>query len=131
MRVLLGIALLLATIGNAPPVWAGDFDGSKLLICATTQAMECVAGEDCSMGSAADIGAPRFMRIDFAQKSVIGPKRTSTAHFAEASGAQLLLQGTELGFGWSIAVDQEDGSMSGTLVDREGAFILFGICTPG
>jgi hypothetical protein len=131
MRALLGIALAVATIANAPPARSGDFDGSKQLICATVQAVECVAGEDCSKGLAADIGAPTFMRIDFAQKSVIGPKRTSTAHFAETSGTQLLLQGTELGFGWSIAVDQEDGSMSGALVDRDGAFVLFGTCTPG
>jgi hypothetical protein len=131
MRALFRIALAGAALAHAPMAWAGDFDGSKRLICATVQAMECVAGEDCSKGLAADIGAPTFMRIDLDQKSVIGPKRTSTAHFVDTTGTQLLLQGTELGFGWSIVVDQEDGSMSAALVDRDGAFVLFGTCTPG
>jgi hypothetical protein len=35
----------------------------------------------------------------------------------------------ELGFGWTIALDQESGQMSGTLVDRDGVFVLFGACT--
>jgi len=48
----------------------------------------------------------------------------------EKTDAQLLLQGTELGLGWTIALDQASGKISVTLVDREGAFVLFGACTP-
>jgi hypothetical protein len=129
MRALLGMLLATASMASAPAL-AGDFDGSKRLICATLQAMECVAGKDCSKGLAADIGAPTFMRIDFEQKAVIGPMRTSPVQLMEASGEQLLLQGTELGFAWAIALDQVDGSMSATLVDRGGVFVLFGACTP-
>jgi hypothetical protein len=129
MRALLGILLATVSVASVPAL-AGDFDGSKRLICATVQAMECVVGENCSKGLAADIGAPTFMRIDFEQKAVIGPKRTTPVQLMQASGEQLLLQGTELGFAWSIALDQVDGSMSATLVDRGGAFVLFGMCTP-
>jgi hypothetical protein len=38
----------------------------------------------------------------------------------EPSDGQLLMQGTELGYGWSIALD----------VNREDVFVLFGACTP-
>jgi hypothetical protein len=41
----------------------------------------------------------------------------------------LLLQGTELGFAWSIALDKDTGQMSATLVNRDGAYVLFGACT--
>jgi hypothetical protein len=41
-----------------------------------------------------------------------------------------LLQGTELGFAWTIALDQANGKMMVTLVDRDGAFVFFGSCTP-
>jgi len=129
MRPIHGIALAVAAAASAPAAFGGDFDGSKPLICATVQAMDCVAGEDCVRGFASDIGAPTFMRIDFAQKAVIGPKRTSPVRLIEGNERQLLLQGTELGFAWSIALDKDTGQMSGTLVDRDGAFVLFGACT--
>ena len=60
---------------------------------------------------------------------MIGPKRTSPVLFMDKTAQQVLLQGTELGFGWTIALDQSSGSMSATLVDREGAVVLFGACT--
>ena len=39
---------------------AGDFDGSKLLICAPVEAIDCAPGEDCTKGRPDDIGAPSF-----------------------------------------------------------------------
>lgn len=129
MRATLGIALAVAAMTGSSAALAGDFDGSRPLICATVQAMDCAAGEDCLRGLASDVGAPTFMRIDFAKKAVIGPKRTSPVLFMEKTTEQVLLQGTELGFAWAIALDQRNGSMSATLVDRDGAVVLFGACT--
>jgi hypothetical protein len=120
-------ALALLTAGTAA---AGDFDGSKLLICATVEAIDCAAGEVCTKGRPDDIGAPSFLRLDFAQKVIVGPKRTTPIVFMEKSDDQLLLQGTELGYGWTLALDQESGTMSVTLVNREEVFVLFGSCTP-
>lgn len=129
MRASFGITLAVAVMAGAPAALAGNFDGSTPLICATVQAMECVMGEDCTRGLASDIGAPTFMRIDFAQKAVIGPQRTSPVRHMEATERQLLLQGTELGLAWSIALDKDTGEMSATLVNRDGAILLFGACT--
>jgi hypothetical protein len=111
------------------PTSAGDFDGSKLLICAPVEAMECVAGGACERSSPDEIGAPAFLRIDVARKAIVGPKRTSPIQFIEKTESQLLLQGTELGHGWTVALDQETGKMAVTLVNRDGAFVLFGACT--
>jgi hypothetical protein len=119
----------VAGTAGAPAAFAGDFDASKPLICATVQAMDCVVGDDCVRGLAEDVGAPMFMRIDLAQKAVIGPKRTSPVQLVESSEKQLLLQGTELGFAWSIALDKDTGQMSATLVNGDGAYVLFGACT--
>jgi hypothetical protein len=113
----------------AVPVLAGDFDGSRLLICAPVQAFDCAAGEDCTKGIPDDIGAPAFMRIDVANKAVIGPKRTSPILHVEKSDAQLVLLGIELGYGWTLAIDQETGKLTVTLANREAAFVLFGVCT--
>jgi hypothetical protein len=60
---------------------------------------------------------------------VVGPTRTSPIQIIEKTDDQLVLQGTELGYGWTVALDQETGRMSLTLANREGAFVLFGSCT--
>jgi hypothetical protein len=118
----------LATL--AVPAIGGDFDGSKRLICATVQAMDCAVGQDCGRGLPDDIGAPAFMRIDFEKKTVTGTTRSSPVLFMEKSDQQLLLQGTELGYAWTIALDQAAGKMTVTLANHDGAFVLFGNCTP-
>ena len=109
---------------------AGDFDGSKLLICATVEAMDCVSGENCTKGRPGDMGAPAFLRIDFAKKAIGGPKRTTPIVSMDTSENQILFQGKELEYGWTLALDQESGNFSATLVNRDGVFVLFGSCTP-
>jgi hypothetical protein len=127
-RVLhLVVALALLIAGTA---FASDFDGSKLLICAPVEAIDCTPGEACTKGRPSDIGAPSFLRIDFAQKIIVGPKRTTPIVFMDKSDNQILLQGTELGYGWTLALDQENGTMTATMVNREEVFVLFGSCTP-
>ena len=120
-------ALAVLTAGTAS---AGDFDGSKLLICAPVEAIDCAAGEECTKGRPDDVGAPNFLRIDFAQKVIVGPKQTTPIRFMDTSDGQILLQGTELGYGWTLALDQDSGMMTVTLVNREGGVVLFGSCTP-
>ncbi len=127
MRQAFFLAAALALAGSAA---AADFDGSRRLICAPVLAMDCALGDECVRGLPDDIGAPAFMRIDFEKKTVIGPQRTSPIAFMDKSEKQILLQGSELGYGWTIALDQANGKMVATLVDREGAFVLSGSCTP-
>jgi hypothetical protein len=130
MRPMFGMLCSILAAAVAFPVFGGDFDGSKRLICAPVQAMDCAIGEDCLKALPEEVGAPAFMRIDFDKKTVSGPHRTSSVQFMEKGEKQLLLQGTELGYAWTIALDQESGKMMITLVDRDGAFVLFGSCTP-
>jgi hypothetical protein len=120
-------ALTLITFGT---VSAADFDGSNPLICATTEAMDCVPGQDCTKGRPNDMGAPAFLRIDFTKKTIGGPKRTTPILSMDTTENQILFQGKELAYGWTLALDQQNGDFSATLVNREGAFVLFGSCTP-
>jgi hypothetical protein len=92
--------------------------------------MDCAIGEDCIKGLPDQIGAPAFMRIDFDKKMVSGTERASPVLYMEKTDKQLLLQGSEPGYAWTIAIDQASGKMVATLVDREGAFVLSGSCTP-
>jgi hypothetical protein len=122
------LAALIWSLGSVAT--AGDFDGSKPLICAPVEAMECHSGEKCEAGIPDDVGAPAFMRVDFARKVIVGPKRTSPIRSMDKDESQVLLQGTELGLGWSMALNIADGKMVLTMSDRKGAFVLFGACTP-
>jgi hypothetical protein len=121
------IALLtFCPLGTAA---AADFDGTNPLICATIDAMDCVPGQECTKGRPGDMGAPAFLRIDFTKKTIGGPKRTTPILSIETSAKQILFQGKELEYGWTLALDQENGDFSATLVNRDGAFVLFGSCT--
>lgn len=124
------VAAAAALALSAGHALAADFDGSKLLICANTEASDCGPGQACARGRADDFGAPTFIRIDFAAKSIIGPKRTTPIVSQEKSGTQVLLQGTELGYAWSLALDTTSGKLAATLLDTDGAIVMFGACTP-
>lgn len=120
------VGFMLATIVNA---FGADFDGSKVLICATIDAMDCVSGDNCTKGRPGDMGAPAFLRIDFAKKAIVGAKHTTPIVSMDKADEQILLQGKEQGYGWTLALDQEGGNFSATLVNRDGVFVLFGSCT--
>ena len=124
-------ATALMDLVCATPSWvlSADFDSSKPLLCATIDAHFCDVGEVCYRTLPSILGAPEFMRINFAKKAIVGPQRTTEIQHMEPSDGQLLLQGTELGYAWSVALDTKTGAMSTTLVNREDVFVLFGSCT--
>ena len=109
---------------------AGDFDGSRPLLCATMESHDCDAGETCQRGLPESVGAPQFMRLDFKQQVIVGPNRNSPIKLIERSADQLLLQGTELGIAWTLAIDTSNGKLRATLVNRDSAIVVFGACTP-
>ena len=110
--------------------FSADFDGSKRLICATVDAHACDPGETCLRGLPDDVGVPRFMRADFAEKTIAGPKRTTQIRYLDNSADQILMQGTELGYAWTVVIDKTDGTLSMTLVNRDDTYAVFGYCTP-
>jgi hypothetical protein len=129
VKLLKNLVVLVLGCVAVSPVVASDFDGSKPLICATVEARDCVLGMTCYAGEAREIGAPAFMRVDFSKKTITGPQRTTPIVAMEKSENQLLMQGSELGFGWTFAIDQTNGYFSASLTNIDGTFLLFGSCT--
>jgi len=124
-------ALCASAVLLAPALGlAADFDGSKALICATMEAHDCSIGEACQRGLPQDVGAPLFMRIDFAKKTIAGPKRTTPIVSMSKNDSDLLLQGSELGYAWTIVLNIASGSMSASMIKGDTVFALFGACTP-
>ncbi|EEA04683.1 hypothetical protein BH160DRAFT_0215 [Burkholderia sp. H160] len=122
------LAILLSTV--ALQAGAADFDGSKRLICATIDAHACDPGIACTRSLPADVGAPRFLTLDFDKRVVVGPAHTTPMVSVTKSPDQVLILGTEMGFGWTLVVDSADGEMTLTIANRDDAFVLFGNCTP-
>lgn len=123
------VAIVLAIAAFASPGFAADFDGSKALICATIEARDCVLGAACYTGEAATVGAPSFIRIDFDKKVMVGTKTTAPIDSLDKSETQLLLKGTEQGYGWVFALNQETGDFAASMTNFDGSFLLFGSCT--
>jgi hypothetical protein len=139
LTILMGLLLSLVLITT--PVMAGNFDGSKTLICSAADVVECLPGGECERVLPDDVDFPDFLRINFEDKEIrtqqSGREKLKTSiERMESVDGKLILQGaedgredTKDGLGWTIAIDEEDGKMvlsgSGTGV----AFVVFGACT--
>ena len=132
MRILLAaLALLTAApllIGRAGA--AGPYDGSKPLLCAVANVMECDDQGKCERHLNDDNDhVITFLRIDVGAKTVKAGNRTATVKAASNIDGQLILQGGENGRGWSATIDETSGRMAAAVVDTDVTFSLFGGCT--
>jgi hypothetical protein len=111
------------------PAFAGDvFDGTKPLLCASIEALDCDPGMPCDRGIPEIMGAPQFLRIDFAKNEIAGPLRTTTIRSMEKDDDQIILQGYEIGLGWTLAIDRNTGNMRITFAGGNVSIIIFGAC---
>lgn len=117
-----------------------QIDGSKPVICATAEVMECVPYEACQRVGHQESGVPRFLRIDFTAKKITrnidGDDIASDIERSESVDGRLILQGAEDGFeavrdglGWSLSINQELGNMVLTGSGDGVGFVIFGACT--
>ncbi len=131
-RVLVFIAVLSVASVAAN---AQGLDGSQPLICASMEAYDCGPGSDCARGTADSIDAPQFIRLDFEQMVARatragGEERTAKIESITREEGKLILQGVQLGLGWSMVITQESGAMVLTAAGEQVAFVIFGACTP-
>ncbi len=123
------------------PVFAGDFDGSKPLICAAMDVVECQPGGKCLQVTAEQVGIPQFFKINFKEKKISatqadGSKRSTPIENLEKIDGKLIIQGAEDGIedvrdgvGWSLAIAEETGKTVLTASGDEVGFVIFGACT--
>ncbi len=121
---------------------AGTFDGSKPVICASSEVHECVYGSGCLRRTAAEVDAPDFFWINFKKKTITTRtngmnQRTTKIERSETVDGKLILQGVEDGrkdvrdgLGWSLSIAEPSGRMVLTGSGENEAFVIFGACTP-
>ena len=134
-----GLILLFCCIMHLPAS-AGDFDGTKELMCACIRVIECAPDGSCTEVSAEQIGIPQFLKINFEEKTISAPQwgenqTPSPIENLERIDGKLILQGAEDGYreirdgvGWSMAISEETGKMVLTESGDQAAFVIFGAC---
>ena len=135
-----GLTLMIICMFSLPAM-AGDFDGSKPLICAVMDLVECQPGGKCQQVTAEDVGIPHFLKINFKEKKISathadGSKRSTTIENFEKIDGKVIIQGAEDGIegvrdglGWSLAIAEETGKTVLTASGDEVGFVIFGACT--
>ena len=95
---------------------AGNFDGSKGLICSVMDVAECQPGGKCQEVSVEEVGIPYFFKINFEDKKINatqadGSKRVTDIERFEKVDNKVIIQGAEDGIegvrdgvGWSMAI---------------------------
>jgi len=111
-------------------VYAGDYDGSKILICAPANTLSCEPATGCTRGEAVDVNLPRFIKIDVNSKTVsaVGGERSTEILHVGHDDEELILQGSENGRGWSAVISEATGDMTITSAGQNRAFVVFGAC---
>ena len=132
------LASVLFSLCMAPAASAGDFDGSRALVCAPTDMYECARGVECMRATADEINIPPFIHVDFSKKTIHGVIRgkadTSPIKNLSTEDGRTILQGVDGGLAWSILIDQITGKMSmGVNAATQGGhpigFSILGACT--
>jgi hypothetical protein len=140
MRTLLTLSAVLFFTGTA---LAEDehYDGSDPLLCTVMNARQCDIN-GCELMDDADVGARKYMRVDFKDK------RLTTTEFTDVTLAtaidsitrkdnRLILQGideasveAEDAKAWTLLIADPTGMMTMTVAGEEFATVALGACTP-
>ncbi len=126
--ILVLISILLPRVAAA-----GEFDGSRLLLCAAVDTVACTLDGQCAQGEAASVNIPHFIDVDVAQKQLreAGAERSSEIKQVARQNGQLVLQGVEEnGHGWTLAISETTGSATLTVSGDRTAYVVFSRCTP-
>jgi len=121
------LVLVFAVVAAAAP----PYDGSKPMQCTIETTMICSEPSVCVRGNADTVGLPQVLNVDVGQRVISGAAtgRTIKIAWVNNDGGRLLIGGTELGGGWTMAVGADTGAMSSAVIVRSGGFLLFGKCS--
>ena len=115
--------------------------GPAEILCSTVHVVECDVATPCEKTSALTADAPRFLRVNLAEKTVEtiregNRKQITVIQGIARSGGLVLLQGVESAregersaLGWTMSMDESNGSMVITASGRDVGYTLFGACT--
>lgn len=136
LRAALAVAVL-----NAPlPAAAGEFDGSKPLLCDTVDGLEYHRNGIQKPFNPQSVGLPTAFVIDFKEKWIrptsdsVVRKQTKIKHMEQVEdklvlqGADEGIEGVDDGVGWTMSIMHESGRFAITASGADVGYIVFGTC---
>jgi hypothetical protein len=140
MKVIIHTVLLAVCLLQAGLTVAGDFDGSKTLVCANQQVNECLPAQRCRMVAPQSVNLPNFFNVDTGSKVLTGKHddgidASTPVERLEHLDGKLILQGADNGIegvpdgnGWTMVIDENTGKMSMTASGDGFVIVAFGAC---
>jgi hypothetical protein len=135
-----GLQTALALALSMPAAVAATFDGSNAFTCTAITLSSCGLDQVCRGETPDTLNAPRFLRVDVADKTITGTysdqheKATSIAFVGHGDG-QMLLGGIDGAMTWHVSIAEETGAMALTATrvveNAQFAIVVFGACTRG
>ncbi len=127
----ISISMMLALMSTM--AFASDFDGSKRLLCAVVETVECNKLAACIAGPPETIYAPDFFRLDLKAKRMSAErfgKKIDETKIASVYKLEdrIVFQGMEDNRGWSGVLDKNSGRLTMSASDNGFSFLLFGSC---
>ena len=113
---------------------ADDVTGAERLLCAPTNAHECVDTE-CASGLAQLLNFQPFVIIDLEEEQIRSTatsarKRKTPFTRSERGDGLIMFQGYEMGRAFSGIISEETGEITMAIAMDHGAVVVFGNCTP-
>jgi hypothetical protein len=140
MKVIIHTVLFAVCLLQAGLTVAGDFDGSKTLLCANQLVNECLPAQPCRMVAPQSVNLPDFFTVDAGNKVLTGKHdggidASTPVERLEHLDGKLILQGADNGIegvpdgnGWTMVIDENTGKMSMTASGDGFVIVAFGAC---
>lgn len=113
----------------------GLFDGTKPLLCVSSEAFDCSGGANCVETSPASLNVPDLMQLDLVAKmlralDVAQRGKSSAIDSVHVVEGRLVVSGKpEDGRAWTLAIQQDTGDSVLSVNDAATGLIVFGECT--
>lgn len=130
MNRLIQILILLSFAFYSFSVFANDFDGSKPLVCAIVEVLDCGVRGDCEHVDPEFVNLPNIFKVNIKNKEMgSGERTTAIDHISNGEGVTIM-QGTseDKSKAYSILLSQNTGKFTGSVAAYDYGFILFGSC---
>jgi hypothetical protein len=132
LNCLVAVAVV-ALSSNAVP--ADNLSGATTFLCAVKHVTHCEIAGECKSVEPWHINVPQFVVIDL-DKNMLrttkasGENRMSTIKNSERMDGLIIIQGAEVGRGFSFVITEETGYMSAAVAIDDSGVVGHGACTP-
>jgi hypothetical protein len=120
-----GVFVAGAALGAEP------FNGSQPIDCKPIAGHDCLPTEQACKPLKPEAGKDLTLHVDVNKMTIKTPYRNDAMPIQAFSfnAKSLILQGTSLEMVWSATIHRTTGRLTMGIVDREGAYIVFGECS--